>query len=92
MRRTLVLITTLTMAALLIGCGRSDTANANNGNIDEGTTGQTVSNSNMAPTGGPGPEPENAGSVGKSSSSENKSDATANSKTANSKSKDSKKP
>ncbi|HEX8775343.1 MAG TPA: hypothetical protein VF735_17370 [Pyrinomonadaceae bacterium] len=85
MRRTLVLIMTLTMAALLTGCGRSDTANANNGNVDEGTAGQTVSNSNMAPTGGPGPEPENAGSVGKSSSSENKTDQTTNSKPANSK-------
>jgi hypothetical protein len=93
MRRILALITVLAMAAILSGCGRSDTANANNSNGDDGITGQgqTVSNSNMAPTGGPGPEPENAGSVGKSSGSGDKSDATANSKSANSKTTESKK-
>lgn len=84
MRRALVLIATLMMAALLTGCGGSDTANANNGNAEEGATGQTVSNSNMAPTGGPGPEPENAGSVGKSSSG-NKTEQTTNSKTTDGK-------
>jgi hypothetical protein len=67
MRRTLALILMLAMAALWSGCGGSNTANANNANGDDGITGsgQTVSNSNMAPTGGPGPEPENAGSVSK---------------------------
>ncbi len=75
MRRTFALIVTLAMAALLSGCGRSDSANANNASGDDGITssGQTVSNSNMAPTGGPGPEPENAGSVSKGSNS-NKTD------------------
>ena len=66
MRRTLALILSLAMAVLLSSsCGGSD--NANNANVDDGITspGQTVSNSNMAPTGGPGPEPENAGSVSK---------------------------
>jgi hypothetical protein len=68
MRRTLALIVVLMMCALSGACGNSETAgNANNANGDDGITGQsqTVSNSNMAPTGGPGPEPENAGSVGK---------------------------
>jgi len=68
MRRTLALAAFLTLAALSAGCGRSQTADtANNSNGGDGVTGpsQTVSNANMAPTGGPGPEPENAGSVGK---------------------------
>ena len=75
MRRILALIITLAFAALLGGCGGSNTANANNANGDDGITspGQTVSNSNMAPTGGPGPEPENAGSVSKDAN-ENKPD------------------
>lgn len=66
MRRTLVVIALVGWAALLSGCDRH-TANANTANGDDGVTGsgQTVSNSNMAPTGGPGPEPENAGSVSK---------------------------
>jgi len=79
MRRTLALIALLTMAALGGGCDRSDTASdANNANGDASLTGagQTVSNSNMAPTGGPGPEPENAGSMAKSGN-ENKAGETA---------------
>jgi hypothetical protein len=73
MRRTLALIVILTMSVLAGGCGKSDTsANANNANGDDGITGpgQTVSNANMAPTGGPGPEPENAGSAAKSDKSD----------------------
>ena len=62
MRRILVVIALLGLSAIFSGCDRH-TANANNANGDDATTGQTVSNSNMAPTGGPGPEPENAGSV-----------------------------
>lgn len=71
MRRTFALILTLAMAALLSSCGGANTANANNANGDDGITGsgQTVSNSNMAPTGGPGPEPENAGSISKGANS-----------------------
>lgn len=68
MRRTLALTAILAVAALWAGCGKSEpAANANNTGGGDGVTGpsQTVSNSNMAPTGGPGPEPENAGSVGK---------------------------
>jgi hypothetical protein len=81
MHRTLALIVILAMAALSGGCGKSEqAANANNANGDDGITGQsqTVSNSNMAPTGGPGPEPENAGSIGKAGN-ENKSDKKTNS-------------
>ncbi len=68
MRRTLALLVVFGVAALGGACSKSDSAaNANNANGDDGITGpgQTVSNSNMAPTGGPGPEPENASSVGK---------------------------
>ena len=74
MRRTLALIVLLALAALTSGCGGSDTANANNANGGDGITssGQTVSNSNMAPTGGPGPEPENAGSVSKGAKTDTK--------------------
>lgn len=75
MRRTLVVIVLCGLAAILSGCDRN-TANANNANGDDGVTsaGQTVSNSNMAPTGGPGPEPENAGSVSKGANT-NKAEA-----------------
>jgi predicted small secreted protein len=66
MRRILLVIALLGLSASLSGCDRN-TANANNANGDDATTGQTVSNSNMAPTGGPGPEPENAGAVSKGS-------------------------
>jgi hypothetical protein len=82
MRRTLALTVILLMAALWTGCGRSETAdNGNNANGGDGVTGpgQTVSNSNMAPTGGPGPEPENAGSVGKGGD-ENKGGASNSNK------------
>jgi hypothetical protein len=80
MRRTLALTVILAMAALWAGCGKSETAdNANT--AGDGVTGQsqTVSNSNMAPTGGPGPEPENAGSVGKGGN-ENKGSASNSNK------------
>ena len=82
MRRTLALIVILVMASLWSGCGKSDTAaNANNANGDDGITGpgQTVSNSNMAPTGGPGPEPENAGAAAKGGN-ENKAGASNSNK------------
>lgn len=77
MRRTMVVIALLGMSALLSGCDRN-TANANNANGDDATTGQTVSNSNMAPTGGPGPEPENAGSVSKGANGNKKEPKNSN--------------
>lgn len=68
MRRTIVVFALLGLSAVLVGCDRN-TGNDNNANAENATTGETVSNSNMAPTGGPGPEPENAGSVSRGANS-----------------------
>ncbi|HKQ52508.1 MAG TPA: hypothetical protein VJT74_09075 [Pyrinomonadaceae bacterium] len=74
MRRTLAILLLLAVAALWSACGGSSNPSSNAGRDDVDTTvnSERIDSSNMAPTGGPGPEPENG--LPKSSSNANTSD------------------
>ena len=66
MRR--ILVFPILLALLCYGCGGGTDVNGNaGGGAETIDTPAREANSNMAPRGGPGPEPENAGSVSKNS-------------------------
>ena len=70
MRRTLAVLFLLAAAALWSACGGSNTSsNAGRDDVDTTVNSERIESSNMAPTGGPGPEPENG--LPKSSSNAN---------------------
>jgi hypothetical protein len=82
MRRTTAIFGLLAVALFWSGCGGANSnggASANSEATDEAPA--RTGNSNMAPTGGPGPEPENAGSV-KKNGNDAKAEANDNKKKA----------
>ena len=74
MRRTLAALLLLATAALWSACGGGSNTSVNAGRDDVDTTvnSERVDSSNIAPTGGPGPEPENGGTKSSSNAGENK--------------------
>ena len=84
MRRTLSALVILILAvSLQAGCGgNSETNNTesdNNSKLGITNSNERANNSNIAPTGGPGPEPENSGKP-TANSSEKKPNANSNEK------------
>ncbi|HJU56092.1 MAG TPA: hypothetical protein VJ715_16025 [Pyrinomonadaceae bacterium] len=73
MRRTFTALLLLAAAVSLSACGGSSNTGVNAGRDDVDTTvnSERIESSNIAPTGGPGPEPESRG--GQSSSNDNTS-------------------
>ena len=62
MRRTLAASLLLAAAALWGACGgNSNTANTGREDVDTTVNSERIESSNIAPTGGPGPEPESRG-------------------------------
>ena len=61
MRRTFTALLLLVTAAFWSACGGSSNTSVNAGRDDVDTTvnSERIESSNIAPTGGPGPEPEN---------------------------------
>ncbi|MDX6692610.1 MAG: hypothetical protein QOF02_213 [Blastocatellia bacterium] len=85
MRKTFsALIILLLLVVSLIGCGNnSETSNAESDNSSKlGITNsnERANNSNIAPTGGPGPEPENSGKPPAANSNEKKAPAKTTNK------------
>ena len=60
MRRTLTILSLLAIAAFWSACGGNSNTSVNAGRDDSDTTlnSERLESSNIAPTGGPGPEPE----------------------------------
>lgn len=83
MRRTFTALLLLASAALWSACGGNSNTSVNAGRDDVDTTvnSERIDSSNIAPTGGPGPEPENGG--GRSSSNADESDNANESKPEN---------
>ncbi|MDT4897812.1 MAG: hypothetical protein QOH25_2889 [Acidobacteriota bacterium] len=79
MRRTLIIAVLFTVAVFLNACGgNSNTSgNAGRGETDTTVNSERIDSSNIAPTGGPGPEPE---SKGTRSSSGNANESKADNK------------
>ena len=78
MRRILVVLALFTTALFLSACGGgSDTSNAGRNDTDTTVNSERIDSSNIAPTGGPGPEPEGQGTK---SSSENANESKADNK------------
>lgn len=73
MRRTLTALVILVLTFSLAGCGgNSETSNEesdNNSKLGITNSNERADNSNIAPTGGPGAEPENSGKVSRNSNS-----------------------
>jgi hypothetical protein len=64
----------LAAAALASACGgSSNTTNAGRDEVDTTVNSERIESSNIAPTGGPGPEPENGGRSSSSNANEGKS-------------------
>lgn len=80
MRRTFSALVILMLAVSLAACGgNSETNNTesdNNSKLGITNSNERANNSNIAPTGGPGPEPENGG---KAATNSNEKKPTANS-------------
>ena len=84
MRRNLTILSLLASLTLFLNaCGGSSNTSGNAGRIDTDMTvnSERVESSNIAPTGGPGPEPESRGT--KSSENTNESNADNKNKAEN---------
>jgi hypothetical protein len=66
----------LSAALFLSACGGSSNTSGNTGRDETDTTvnSERIDSSNMAPTGGPGPEPESRGTQSSGNANENKPD------------------
>jgi predicted small secreted protein len=76
MRRTLTIIALLVSAAFWSACGGNSNTSVNAGRDDSDTTlnSERVESSNIAPTGGPGAEPENGGTKSSGNTNESKAE------------------
>lgn len=76
MRRTLMIAILLTGAAVLSACGGNSNTSVNAGRSDTETTvnSERIDSSNIAPTGGPGAEPESSGAQSSGNSNGSKAD------------------
>ncbi|MBA2732218.1 MAG: hypothetical protein H0U54_04930 [Acidobacteria bacterium] len=76
MRRTLTILSLLTIAAFWSACGGNSNTSGNAGREDTDTTvnSERIDSSNIAPTGGPGPEPEGRGAQSSGNTNETKAD------------------
>jgi hypothetical protein len=74
MRRTLTILALLTIAACWSACGGNSNTSVNAGRSDTETTvnSERIDSSNIAPTGGPGAEPESSGAQSSGNSNESK--------------------
>ena len=79
MRRNFTIAVLLTVAITLSACGGNSNTSGNAGRAETDTTvnSERIDSSNIAPTGGPGPEPE---SKGTQSSSGNANESKADNK------------
>jgi hypothetical protein len=76
-RRTFTLLTLFTVTVFLSACGGSSNTSVNAGGRDDTDTtvnSERIDSSNMAPTGGPGPEPESRGTQSAGNPNESKTD------------------
>lgn len=79
MRRKFTILILLISATLSwSACGGSSNTSGNAGRIDTDTTvnSERVESSNIAPTGGPGPEPESRGTQSSGNTNDSKADNT----------------
>ena len=77
MRRNFTILSLAAAATLFLSsCGGSSNTSGNAGRIDEDSTvnSERIESSNIAPTGGPGPEPESRGTQSSENTSESKTD------------------
>jgi hypothetical protein len=75
MRRTFTVLALFTTALFWSACGgNSDTGNANRADTDTTVNSERIDSSNIAPTGGPGPEPESRGAQSAGSANEGRAD------------------
>ena len=76
MRRTLTILALLAIAAVWSACGGNSNTSVNAGGNDPDTTvnSERIDSSNIAPTGGPGPEPEGSGRQSSGNTNESKAD------------------
>ena len=76
MRRTFTFAILLTIAATLSACGGSSNTSVNAGRDETDTTvnSERVESSNIAPTGGPGAEPESRGAQSSGNTNESKTE------------------
>jgi predicted small secreted protein len=76
MRRTLIILALLAVMALWSACGGNSNTSSNAGRDDTDTTvnSERIDSSNIAPTGGPGAEPENGGTRPSGNTNEGKAD------------------
>jgi hypothetical protein len=84
-RRYLTISTLLTTALLLSACGGNSNTSVNAGRADDETpvNSERIEGSNMAPTGGPGPEPESGGVKSSGNTNENKDESKDGNKEGN---------
>jgi hypothetical protein len=76
-RRFYAILILSTIALTLSACGGgSSNTSVNSGRADDESTvnSERIESSNMAPTGGPGPEPENGGAKSSGNANEGKAD------------------
>ncbi len=76
MRRTLKIVALLAIAVCWSACGGNSNTSVNAGRDDTDTTvnSERIDSSNIAPTGGPGAEPENGGTKSSGNTNESKAD------------------
>lgn len=76
MRRNLTFLLLLSAALFLSACGGNSNTSGNTGRDETETTvnSERIDSSNMAPTGGPGPEPESRGAQSSGNTNESKAD------------------
>ena len=76
MRRTLTILALLTIAAFWSACGGNSNTSVNAGRDDTDTTvnSERIDSSNIAPTGGPGAEPESGGTKSSGNTNESKTE------------------
>lgn len=76
MRRTLTILALFIVAAFWSACGTNSNTSVNAGRDDTDSTvnSERIESSNIAPTGGPGPEPEGRGGQSTGNTNESKGD------------------
>lgn len=76
MRRTLIILALLAIAIFWSACGGSSNTSVNAGRDDSDMTinSERLESSNIAPTGGPGAEPENGGTKSSGNTNEGKAE------------------
>jgi hypothetical protein len=86
MRQALAFLALFALLTFFVACGGDDDSSASgnsndiNANMADTGASERANNSNIAPTGGPGPEPENAGQQPAKESKDKKADANKKTK------------